>query len=157
MLKCICFGLVSSNYLEKKRSPGNKASEVWTVDSVSLNLFVREILVVCFWKATVKFDYFTPRPTSTPPPPPPPPSPPTRFTPRENFGLQWGKLAKSTLSLFRHSDRFDFVFSLRCTDWVRKPLCEPNVLCILYIRIISGHRVKFVQWKAFKPAGSVYH
>ena len=25
-------------------------------------------------------------------------------------------LAKSTLSLFRHSDRFDFVFSLRCID-----------------------------------------
>ena len=30
-------------------------------------------------------------------------------------GLQWG-LAKSTLSLFRHSDRFDFAFSLRCID-----------------------------------------
>ena len=25
-------------------------------------------------------------------------------------------LAKSTLSLFRHSDRFDFVFTLRCID-----------------------------------------
>ena len=32
-----------------------------------------------------------------------------------NSGLQWG-LSKSTLSLFRHSDRFDFVFSLRCTE-----------------------------------------
>ena len=32
-----------------------------------------------------------------------------------NSGLQWG-FAKSTLSLFRHSDRFDFVFSLRCID-----------------------------------------
>ena len=27
-----------------------------------------------------------------------------------------GRLAKSTLSLFRHSDLFDFVFSLRCID-----------------------------------------
>ena len=27
-----------------------------------------------------------------------------------------GGLAKSTLSLFRHSDRFVFVFSLRCID-----------------------------------------
>ena len=41
-----------------------------------------------------------------------------------NSGLQW-RLAKSTLSLFRHNDRFDFVFSLRCFDEVRKPLSEP--------------------------------
>ena len=27
-----------------------------------------------------------------------------------------GGLAESTLSLFRHSDRFDFVFSPRCID-----------------------------------------
>ena len=63
-----------------------------------------------------------------------------------NSGLQWGiSQALSTLSLFRHSDRFDFVFSLRCIDRVRKPLCEPNFLCIFVLRIISGPRVKFVQ------------
>ena len=40
------------------------------------------------------------------------------------------------LSLFRHSDRFDFVFSLRCIDWVRKPLYEPNVLYVfLYYKL----------------------
>ena len=42
------------------------------------------------------------------------------------FLARSGGLSKSTLSLFRHSDRFDFVFSLRCIDWVGKPLCEPN-------------------------------
>ena len=37
--------------------------------------------------------------------------------------------------------------SLRCIDSVRKPLCEPNCLCIFFylLRIISGPRVKFVQ------------
>ena len=45
-----------------------------------------------------------------------------------NSGLQGG-LAKSTLSLFRHSDQSEFVFSLRCIDCVRKPLCE-YFLCI---------------------------
>ena len=57
-----------------------------------------------------------------------------------------GVLAKSTLSFFRHSDRFDFVFSLRCIDLVRKPLCEPIFLCIFFVlRITSGPRAKFVQ------------
>ena len=42
------------------------------------------------------------------------------------------RLAKSTLSLFRHYDRFDFVFSLGCIDWVRKQLCEPNFLCVSF-------------------------
>ena len=49
------------------------------------------------------------------------------------------------------------MFSLRRIDWVRKPLCEPNFLCIFVLRIISGPRVKFVRWKAFKPPGSVYY
>ena len=49
-----------------------------------------------------------------------------------------GGLAKSTLSLFRHSDRFDFVFSLRCIDLVRIPLCEPNFLCIFCIKNYIG-------------------
>ena len=31
-----------------------------------------------------------------------------------------------------HSDRYDFGFSLRCIDWVRKPLWEPNFLFFLY-------------------------
>ena len=62
-----------------------------------------------------------------------------------------GGLVKSTLSSFRHSDRFDVMFSLRCIDWVRKPLCEPNCLWIFFVfRIISGPRVTVVQWKAFK-------
>ena len=63
-----------------------------------------------------------------------------------NSSLQWGISQE-----YSHSDRFDFVFSLRCIDWVRKPLCEPNFLCIFVLRIISGPRVKFVQWKAFNP------
>ena len=47
-------------------------------------------------------------------------------------GLQW--VISQGYSLFHHSDRFDFVFSLRCIDWVRKPLCKPNFLCIFCIR-----------------------
>ena len=49
-----------------------------------------------------------------------------------------GGLAKSTLSLFRHSDRFDFVFLLRCIDWVRKTLGELNFLCIFCIKNYIG-------------------
>ena len=40
------------------------------------------------------------------------------------------------------------------------PLCDPNVLFIFVLRIISGPRLKFVQWKAFNrppPSGSVYY
>ena len=37
-----------------------------------------------------------------------------------------------------HSDRFDFVFSLRCIDCVRKPLCEPKFLCIFCITNYIG-------------------
>ena len=67
-----------------------------------------------------------------------------------NSGLQWG-IIQEYLSLFRHSDRFDFVFSLRCIDWVRKPLCEPNFFMYFFfvLRTISEPRVKFVRWKAF--------
>ena len=54
-----------------------------------------------------------------------------------NSGLNGG-LAKSTLSLIRHSDRFDFVFLLRSIDSVRKLLCEPNFLCIFYIKNYIG-------------------
>ena len=54
-----------------------------------------------------------------------------------NSGLQWG-ISQEYSSLFRHSGRFDFVFSLRCIDWVRKPLCEPNFLCIFYIKNYIG-------------------
>ena len=57
----------------------------------------------------------------------------------------------SLLSLFHHSDQFDFVFLLRCIDWVRKPLCEPNFYVFFVLRIILGPNVKFVQWKAFNP------
>ena len=53
-------------------------------------------------------------------------------------------LAKSTLSLCRNSDRFDFMFSLRCIEleshYVNRTF---NVFFVL--RIISGPRMKFVQ------------
>ena len=62
-----------------------------------------------------------------------------------------GGLAKSTLSLFRHSSRVNFVFSLRCIDWVRKPLCEPNFLCIFCIKNYIGTQGEVCKWKAFKP------
>ena len=35
-----------------------------------------------------------------------------------------------------------------CIDWVREPLCEPNILCIFVLRITSEPRVKFVDSKS---------
>ena len=66
-----------------------------------------------------------------------------------------GGLAKSTLSLFRHSDRFDFVFSLRCIDCVTKPLCESKFYIFFYIKYYIGTqgevctvsiRIRIVNW-----------
>ena len=59
--------------------------------------------------------------------------------------------------MFRHSDRFDFVFSVRCIDCVIKPVCEPSFNVFFVLRIKSTPRVKFVHWKAFKHPGSVYY
>ena len=53
-----------------------------------------------------------------------------------NSGLQWG-LAKSTLSLFLHSDRFDFVLGSHYGN-------RTFYVCFVLI-IISAPRVKFVQ------------
>ena len=76
-----------------------------------------------------------------------------------NSSLQWGISQEYS---FFVSWVIDLILrSLRCIDWVRKPLCEPNFLCIFVLRIISGSKVKFVQWKAFNhphpPPGSVYY
>ena len=59
-----------------------------------------------------------------------------------NSGLQWGI-----------SQGYSFFVSSQWPIWfwVRMPLCEPNFLCIFILRIISGPRVTFVQWKAFNP------
>ena len=70
-----------------------------------------------------------------------------------NSGLHL-EISQEYTFLFCHSDRFDLMFSLRCIDWVRKPLCEPNFLCFfffLYKEFYSRPRVKFIQWKAFEP------
>ena len=50
-----------------------------------------------------------------------------------------GRLAKSTLSLFRRSDRFDFVFA-EGSHYANRTFYEFFVL-----RIISGPKVMFVQ------------
>ena len=55
-----------------------------------------------------------------------------------NSGLRGG-LAKRTLSLFRHSDRFDLFFvvvffaEMQLIELL--PLCEPNFLCRFFIFI----------------------
>ena len=42
------------------------------------------------------------------------------------------------LSLFHHSEQFDFVSSLWCIDLIRDPLCDQNFLCICVLRNTSG-------------------
>ena len=55
-----------------------------------------------------------------------------------------GGLAKSTLSLFRHSDRFDFVFLLRCIE-LGSHYPSRTFYVFFVLGIISGPRMKFVQ------------
>ena len=43
------------------------------------------------------------------------------------------RFSQEYLSLFHHSDQFDFVSSLWCIVWVREPLCKPNFLCIFVL------------------------
>ena len=69
-----------------------------------------------------------------------------------NSGLQLG--ISQEYSLFRHSGRFDFVFSLRCIE-----LGSHNANWIFYVFFVLRNisRVKFAQRKAFKPPDSVYY
>ena len=70
-----------------------------------------------------------------------------------NSGLQWGISQEYSFFVSCHSDRFDFVFSLRCielgshyanrTFYVFFFFFFFFFVCVL--RIISGPRVKFIQ------------
>ena len=68
-----------------------------------------------------------------------------------NSGLEWG--ISQEYSFFVSSQwSIDFVFSLRCIDWVRNPLCEPNVLCIfcflVFIKNYIGIQVEVCTVKS---------
>ena len=52
-----------------------------------------------------------------------------------NSGLQWGISQEYSFVVSSHSDRFEFVLSLRYINWVRKPLCELNIFCIVCNRV----------------------
>ena len=72
-----------------------------------------------------------------------------------NSALQWG-LAKSTLCFVTVIDL------ILCFRWdalieLGSHYANQTFYVFFILRIISGPRVKFVQWKAFKPPGSVYY
>ena len=54
-------------------------------------------------------------------------------------------LAKIILFCFTIMINLIFLFSQWCINWVREPLCEPNILYMFVLNITSGHRLKFVD------------
>ena len=76
-------------------------------------------------------------------------------------GLQWG--ISQEYSLFRHSDRFDFVFSLRCIDCPYLYFGSANMLVTYFVnfRYLNDHLFRkelFIRFtaSAFRKLQSIY-
>ena len=74
-----------------------------------------------------------------------------------NSGLQWG--ISQEYSFFVSSQWSIWVCVFAEIHWLSEEAIMRTELFMYFfvLRIISGPRVKFVQWKAFKPPGSVYY
>ena len=50
-----------------------------------------------------------------------------------NSGLQWGISQEYSFFVSSQWSIWFCVFSLRCIDWIRKPLCEPNFFMYIFV------------------------